>query len=246
MTEVYGSLSDWDLHQFVPVSIEAGNFYGGRQSWLPEVGVSKFYANRACGVTALANAFYYMAQHLAGKRNLYDKKLTADKEKGSIDCDRMLDRIENNPGNNKSSERSNITTKVVLSKDEFNDFQREIYDYLRPAIWGLPIASTLIKRALAFARDRGVELEVRRPDFWREDDIRDFIAQALNRNRPVMLLTWYSSQRDLRMHWVTVTRLYDQGQRTMMVTSNWGQMKTYDFSVWVNEFSIYKDLVCFE
>lgn len=48
------------------------NGYGGKQAWLSEIGGhSKHLANRACGVTAVANVSLYLARTRPACRNLY-------------------------------------------------------------------------------------------------------------------------------------------------------------------------------
>lgn len=69
---VYGVLSDSTIGRFVPIPKENGGYYyGGYQAWLTDEGVSKFFADRSCGVTAAANMMYYMATHDPGKAALY-------------------------------------------------------------------------------------------------------------------------------------------------------------------------------
>jgi len=48
---------------------------------LTEQGVSQFYANRSCGVTAAANVMYYMATHISGKSALYNQTGSLTKAK---------------------------------------------------------------------------------------------------------------------------------------------------------------------
>ena len=57
-TTVYGQLDDWDTGAFLPIKDDGGGiYYGGYQGWLTNVGVSEFYANRSCGVTAASICF---------------------------------------------------------------------------------------------------------------------------------------------------------------------------------------------
>lgn len=70
----YAELDHWQDGEFIPVgmNLDLGRpYYGGRQAWLVDEGVSQFYADRACGLTAAANAFYYMSQNVSGKSALY-------------------------------------------------------------------------------------------------------------------------------------------------------------------------------
>ena len=48
---------------------------------MTEQGVSRFYANRSCGVTTAANVMYYMATHISGKSALYNQTGSLTKAK---------------------------------------------------------------------------------------------------------------------------------------------------------------------
>ena len=62
---------------------------------------------------------------------------------------------------------------------------------------------------------------------WSEVNVRKYIATGLNKESPVLLLTWNSPIPDLEQHWVTVTRIYDAGSGTKMVT--WLEKKSTIF-----------------
>lgn len=207
---IYGTLDNWLQGSFVPVTASNGGiYYGGWQSWLTDEGVSKFYADRSCGVTAAANMFHYMSENVSGKSNLY--------------------------------------TRSGISKASFSAFQKDVYDYLSPAVWGIPNLTIMIDRVESFASAQGVNLSAtRNSGTWNETNVRNYIAGGLNKESPVLLLTWNSPIADLVAHWVTVTRIYDAGMGTKIITSNWAEKETYDFSTWVNGSSMYKGVIYFE
>lgn len=209
-TTVYGQLDDWDTGNFLPIKDDNGTiYYGGYQGWLTNIGVSEFYANRSCGVTAASNMFCYMSNHVAGMEGLY--------------------------------------TKSDLSKSNFNAFQKEVYNTISPAIWGIPTLNSLISRAEEFASQHNVDLKATRSSSsWTENNVKNYIATGLNKESPVLMLTWNSPIPDLKEHWVTITRIYNAGSGTKIVTSNWGGKEIYDFSTWVNGSSVYKGIIYFE
>lgn len=213
VNEVYGSLDDWDFKKFVPISerVSSSNnyYYGGYQGWLVDEGISEFWANRSCGVTAAANMMQYMATHVSGKSLLYPIR--------------------------------------GLTKDQFNGYQKGVYNCLSPAIYGIPTINVMIDGVKEFALGQHVSLNpVLRTDSWTEANVRDYIAEGLNQESPVLLLTWNSPIPDLNAHWVTVTRIYRDNSGTKIVTSNWAEKQTYDFSTWVNGNSIYQGVIYFE
>lgn len=209
ITYVYGSLDDWDTYDFVPVTTSGGGvYYGGYQGWLTDEGVSEFWADRACGLTAAANAMYYMSQNVSGKSNLYTK--------------------------------SNIT------QTSFSAYQKELYDYcFSPAIWGIPTWASMKSKVEEWADYRNVSLTgVEDTSTWNATNVRTYIANGLNSERPVLLLTWNSPVEDLNWHWVTVTRIYLDGT-VKILTSNWAGKTEYDFTTWVNGDGLHKGVLYF-
>ncbi|WP_299034672.1 hypothetical protein [uncultured Anaerococcus sp.] len=45
---------------FVPVIRDGSKYYGGHQEWLKYAGLSKFFRDRSCVVTAFTNTFFYL------------------------------------------------------------------------------------------------------------------------------------------------------------------------------------------
>lgn len=45
---------------FIPVIKNGSKYYGGHQEWLKYEGLSKFFRDRACVVTAFTNVFFYL------------------------------------------------------------------------------------------------------------------------------------------------------------------------------------------
>ena len=209
---ITGSLNKWDYHWFVPVSEGSNVYYGGNQAWLTDEGVSSFWANRACGLTAAANAMYYMSKYVSGKTNLY--------------------------------------TNSGITKAHFSSFQKQLYDYcLSPAIWGIPDLSTMKLRVEQWAAYRNVSLSgVLNNSPWNVENVRRYIVNGLNRERPVLLQTWNSPIPELSWHWVTVIRLYyNTSSNTLkIVTSNWSSKVEYDFVSWCNGLSLYKSVIYFD
>lgn len=56
-------LSKSKMGEFVPVHQDNLLFYGGYQNSLGDMGVSKFYRDRSCVVTAFTNTYLYMYKH---------------------------------------------------------------------------------------------------------------------------------------------------------------------------------------
>ena len=206
---IYASLKNWDTGAFVPVSDSGGVYYGGYQGWLTDENISKFWANRSCGVTAAANMLYYITKNVSGKSALY--------------------------------------TKNDITKASFSAFQREIYDHsLSPAFYGIPGYSTMKRKVENWASSRNVPLSAHQfKGVWNITNVRNYIAEGLNAERPVLLQTWYSPIPELAWHWVTVTKIYNDGTDKIL-TSNWGKKAVYDFEKWCKGSGIYKSVLYFD
>ncbi len=206
---VYGELKGWGKGQFVPVVDKEFIYYGGFQNWLEDEGVSIYYANRSCGVTALANALFYMSTT--------------------------------------NSKLSVLYPYDSYTKDNFSKYQKTLYDIAKPKTWGVPTVQSLVKVCQKYARSKGVVLTpITYDDEWKEEKLAQFISNALNNNKPILLVTWDSIIKGLKFHWVVVTRIYGELGNIKIVTSNWGELRMYSFTEWVNENSLYKRVLYFD
>jgi len=73
-SSLYESVGLTNWQNFVPVYYGSTTYYGGWQDWLgPHYYnfVSQYWADRACGPTAAANAAYHMSVYKSGMGNLY-------------------------------------------------------------------------------------------------------------------------------------------------------------------------------
>lgn len=58
---------------FVPIIKNGSKYYGGHQEWLKYEGLSKFFRDRACVVTAFTNVFFYLFRKGAVDFDDYNK-----------------------------------------------------------------------------------------------------------------------------------------------------------------------------
>ncbi|MDR1542411.1 MAG: hypothetical protein LBU32_31435 [Clostridiales bacterium] len=142
--------------------------------------------------------------------------------------------------------RSALYTKPDLSRKSYSAFQKDIFEFISPKAWGVPTVDILIGRVLKYAESRKVKITPHKVDSgWNIDTVRPYLSNALNDDKPVMLLTWNSPIKDLQMHWVTVTAYYKDGTEKIL-TSNWGGKVEYDFTTWFGGNSLYKGLIYFD
>lgn len=136
-----------------------------------------------------------------------------------------------------------------LSVASCTENMRDIYDYITPAVWGIPTIDTLKSKFEEFAAARGVSVTGHRStDGWSKDTVLQYIGGGLIADTPVLLLTWNTPVAELGTHWVTITRIYKESSlgANFMTTSNWGEMKTYNFDAWFDAGSIYQGVIYFQ
>lgn len=148
---------------------------------------------------------------------------------------------------NKSG-KGNLYQESSLHIDKFTKHMNDVYEYLTPAVWGIPGIDTMITRFERFADSRGVELNgVRDSSSWTLDNVSDYIKRGLSNDCPVMMITWNTSIPELKYHWVTITRYYKSPTGRKVYVSNWGNKKSYSLDAWYEDFdSSYKGVIYFE
>jgi hypothetical protein len=130
-----------------------------------------------------------------------------------------------------------------LALEQFRKFEKSLFEALQPLPTGVASIGHFRLGVERYARSMGVKLRakaLRNPKNAAQAEL--FLAGALQNERPVCLLTWNAGQKDLRWHWICITRLEGES----MVSSNWSSMRSYSLPAWVGERSLSKGLVYFE
>lgn len=133
-------------------------------------------------------------------------------------------------------------------KEDFTKHINDVYMFINPALYGVPTVGNMTKGFLRFGEARGVKFEpVYFKDKWTLENIANYIKAGLRENNPIMLLTWNTQIKELRNHWVTITRFYrTRDGMSYILTSNWGRMKTYSLDKWFYKYSLYKGVIYFK
>lgn len=147
-----------------------------------------------------------------------------------------------------ASGKSNLYNQKGITKPEFSKFQSNLYDNgLEPSLIGILDGGQLISGVYKWASLRKVSLTAVTLDAeFTPQNLLTHMVQGLASDCPVLLVTWNSSIPDLVNHWVTITRMYTTGSSIKMVASTWGEQREYDFTVWANDSSIYKEVLYFK
>lgn len=139
-----------------------------------------------------------------------------------------------------------IVNKPLNNKESYTFFMNEIYEAIRPKIWGVPSIGLIVYRFRTFAKKQGIKLDYKKLIVTGNlEEVVLFIKEALGKDIPLALITWNSKNKELSNHWVTVTGIYKEDNEYYFVTSNWGKKKVYNLNTWVKQYSIYKGILYF-
>lgn len=185
-----------------------GIHYGGYQGWLFSQGyISKFRADRSCGLIAASNTLFYMCRR-------------SQPENKNHDC---------------------------ITNDNFIDLTLYLYKFLKPKIYGIPTVPIMINGLNKYAQSMNFEITpfllVNPKTIY---GTIEYIKHALKRNCPIMMVTWNTSIKNLKNHWITITGYYcTKSGEHYIVTSNWGKQEVFNLDEWFEEKSLYKGLLYF-
>jgi hypothetical protein len=112
-----------------------------------------------------------------------------------------------------------------MNKSNFIKHMELIGRYVYPdETLGIISSLYFMDKVIDFAEDRGVKLKsnwiTTEQDF---DKIKDFIKEALRKDNPVALLMLKNKVlKEYDWHWMTITRLFENQDRTYLSVSTWG------------------------
>ena len=126
-------------------------------------------------------------------------------------------------------------------------FTNEVYNYIKPGIYGIPTLNKLNKGLQSFASTKTFKINSRKMSRPRNIDTTiEFIKRGLKNNSPVLMLTWNTKIKNLKYHWVTITGYYKTlDGKDFIISSNWGKMQTFSLDDWIKYRSCYKGLIYF-
>ncbi|PID82532.1 MAG: hypothetical protein CSB16_00810 [Clostridiales bacterium] len=132
------------------------------------------------------------------------------------------------------------------SQRDFALHMRDISEFFKIRFYGVSSIDSFASYFEDFAKSRGVNLKRIMLKGFSKNTVLEYVGASLDRDIPVVMITWNNRNSDLRNHWITITGLYSESGTNLMVTSNWGEKRTYDFDEWYDSFSLYKGIVAFD
>ncbi|MBD7912123.1 MULTISPECIES: hypothetical protein [Clostridium] len=125
-----------------------------------------------------------------------------------------------------------------MKKDNFIKHMESLGKYIYPdEVLGTISSLYFMDRVIDFAEDRGVRVKsnwiTTEYDF---DKLKEFIKEALRKDSPVALLMLKNNVlKEFDWHWMTVTRLFENNDKTYLNVSTWGERKV----ITLEDFYIY-------
>lgn len=133
------------------------------------------------------------------------------------------------------------------TSEDFVGLMKELYPFLKPRVYGIPTLTKMRQGIQKYAYSRGIRLSFYMESWiWDVDEGSDFIIRMLELDRPVLLLTWNSSNREFRNHWITVTGMISKKEGFDLVASNWGRRRVYSYEEWIRDKALLRGAIAFE
>jgi hypothetical protein len=137
---------------------------------------------------------------------------------------------------------ANLSPKAPLTVENFLTYMEQVWPYVTPGARGLDRAESLVVGCRSFALSRGcrlagdiLEIPRRREDRPTLDRIQDFLAQALDQDRPVAFLNYSNgSLHNLdSWHWVPLISMTTGDNILLCTVLDGGTEKIVELSLWL-------------
>lgn len=132
---------------------------------------------------------------------------------------------------------TNLYNYEDMSKENFLHHMESMGRFIHPdAIEGLTYVPYFNKGVIEFSKDKGVSMKshmiTTRENF---KTIKSFIKEALIKNKPVALLMLKNDVlKEFDWHWMTVTKLFENMDKTYLDFSTWGERRIFTLEDFYN------------
>lgn len=151
----------------------------------------------------------------------------------------------------KNEKYENLYPYEDFSKESFSKFQRKIYDFIKPSVFGLVNINHFIKKILIYGKSRNIDLDFEKLTFnnknFNYNSCYSFIRNAINRDLPVAAFNLDLRKKFIfKWHWIVITRIYiDENKNIKVVASSWGKRYDIEFMELFNSMKLGGGLVYF-
>ncbi len=141
---------------------------------------------------------------------------------------------------------------ITYTLSDYHKKALALLSAIRPTLAGVPTIGYLKWGLKRYAATKGLRLVSSSlssffvPYVNRERYV-GFIRRSLERNRPVLMVTWASTRVPiLRNHWVTITEIASRDGEVVLTVSSWGEAYEVNLWDWLDQYSVYKGVLTFE
>lgn len=124
----------------------------------------------------------------------------------------------------------NIYNYEDMSKSNFLNHMESIAEYIHPdPSKGVISINYFNDRVIEFFKDKDVKAESHAMTTkYNFKELKNFIKIALTNNKPVALLMLENNVlKEFDWHWMTVTKLFENGDKTYLDFSTWGERRIF-------------------
>lgn len=173
----------------------------------------------------------------------YTSKFRADRSCGVVAASNIFQYMSKN---NKKADNNQENHNISI--ENFLEYSMEIYKYIKPRIYGIPTVNVMKRGLKRYANSINHEIKtselINSSNIW---ETIDFIKGAMEKDIPIMMITWNTKIKNLVYHWVTITGYYKTiSGENFIITSNWGKKEVFSLDRWLESKSFYKGLLYFQ
>lgn len=117
-----------------------------------------------------------------------------------------------------------------LNKDNFIKHMESIAEFIHPDVTkGVTSISYFSEKVVQFSKNKGVIMKSHEITTYDDfENIKNFIKTALSQNKPVALLMLENNAlKEFDWHWITVTKLFENMDKTYIDFSTWGERRIF-------------------
>ncbi|MDO4594042.1 MAG: hypothetical protein Q4B52_01570 [Tissierellia bacterium] len=134
--------------------------------------------------------------------------------------------------------------------DEFNKYQYEFFNLIKPTIAGVPTAGFLKFKLRKLLKKYKLKSHILVDTFLKKTSLKEkteFIIEALEKDLPVILFNWQSKNISiLKNHAVTITQIEGDKNDPIITVSSWSNKYKVKLRDLNDQFSLYKSMIYFE
>lgn len=131
----------------------------------------------------------------------------------------------------------NIYNYEDMSKINFINHMKRIAEYIHPnVLTGVTSINYFNNKVIEFFYDKNIKAKSHKITTKNNfNDIKDFVKIALTQNKPLALLMLKNTVlEEFDWHWMTITKIFENGDKTYVDFSTWGERRIFTLENFYN------------